>query len=200
MQLDNRLLPLPGAAAGHAAALRLGADVDGAHVLDTHAEDLLDGLADLRLVRVRMDAERVLVGGQQRVGLLADDRPDQDLARIHEATPVRCSRAAGVTTRRDAPIRSATPTLSAGCTDTPLMLRKLLAHVASSAPTTMSTRPVKSPSESAAALVDGASKVDGSQTASEPRSACIDSAARSAFLRALRLTLKVYERGDGPKA
>src|SRR3954447_20792 len=165
MQLDDRLLPLARATRGHPAALRLRADVDGAHVLHAHAEDLLDGLADLRLVRVRMDAERVLVGGQQRVRLLADDRPDQDLARVHDATPVRCSSAVGVTIRRVAPITSATPTLSHAFTDTPLMLRKLFAQVASSAPTTTSTRPRNAPSASAAALVDGVSKVDGSQTA-----------------------------------
>src|SRR3954467_5139061 len=111
MQLDDRLLPLSRAAGGHPAALGLGADVDGAHVLDPDAEDLLDGLADLRLVRVRVDAERVLVGSQQRVRLLADDRPDQPLARVHEATPVRCSSAVGVTIRRVAPMTSATPTV-----------------------------------------------------------------------------------------
>src|SRR3954452_25280476 len=171
MQLDDCLLPLAGATGGHAAALRLGADVDGAHVLDTHAEDLLDGLADLRLVRVRMDAERVLVGGQERVRLLADDRPDQDLARIHDATPVMCSSAEGVTTMRDAPMMSATPTLSAVVTLTRWMLRKLLAQFASSEPTITSTRPVNSPSASAAPLVDGVSYSAGSQTASEPRSA-----------------------------
>src|SRR3954468_20846504 len=198
MQLDDRLLPLARAAGGHPAALWLRADVDGAHVLDPDAEDLLDRLTDLGLVRVRMDAERVLVGGQQRVGLLADDRPDQDLARVHEATPVRCSRAVGVTIMRDAPITSATPTLSAVCTDTLLMLRKLLAQPRSSRPTTTRMRPVMSPSASAAAFVDGVSNAPGPHTPSEPRSACTDSAARSAFLRALRLTLTVYERGVGP--
>src|SRR3954464_12178947 len=151
MQLDDRLLPLARAAAGHPAALGLGADVDGADVLHPHAEDVLDGLADLRLVRVRMDAERVLVGGQQRVRLLADDRPDQDLTRVHEATPVRCSSAVGVTIRREAPIRSAPPTLWAGWPVTPLMLRKLFAQAASSLPTTTRTRPEKAPSASAAA-------------------------------------------------
>src|SRR3954453_14458362 len=96
---------------------------------------------------------------------------------------------------------SATPTLSAAVTITRLMLRKLFAHDASVAdPTTTSTLPFRSAIASAAALVDGVSYAAGSQTASEPRSACTDSAARSAFLRALRLTLTVYERGDGPNA
>src|SRR4051812_45778497 len=157
MQLDDRLLPLARAAGGHTPALRLRADVNGAHILDTHAEDVLDGLPDLRLVGIRMDAERVLVGGEQRIRLLADDRPDQDLARVHWATPVRCSSAVGVTIRREAPMRSATPTLSAGWTETPFRLRKLLAQFASSEPTTTSTRPVNSPSAAAAALVDGVS-------------------------------------------
>src|SRR3954452_6717074 len=197
MQLDDRLLPLARAAGGDPAALGLRADVDGAHVLHAHAEDLLDGLADLRLVRLRVDAERVLVRGQQRVGLLADDRLDQDLARVHEGTPVRCSSAVGVTTRRAAPITSATPTLSQARTDTPWMLRKLFAQFAPPLPTTTRIRRARSPSASAAALVAGVSNACGSQPASEPRSACTDSAARSAFLRALRLTFTVYERGDG---
>src|SRR5436190_17681376 len=157
MQLNDRLLPLARAAPGETAALGLGADVDGAHVLDPYAEDVLDGLADLRLVGIRMNPERVLVGGEQRVRLLADNRPDQDLARVHAATPVRCSSAVGVTIRRAAPITSATPTLSAAWTDTPLMLRKLFAQFASSAPTTTRMRPLSSPSASAAAFVDGVS-------------------------------------------
>ena len=58
---------------------------------------------------------------------------------------------------------------------------------------TMSTLP--SPSNpaiaSAAALVEGVSNFEGSSAAIEPRSACTDSAARSARLRALRFTLTV---------
>jgi hypothetical protein len=39
-----------------------------------NVEQRLDGLLDLRLVRLVVHAERVLVGGRQDVGLLGDDR------------------------------------------------------------------------------------------------------------------------------
>ena len=62
------------------AALGLGLDRHRADLDDLDVEELLDGLADLRLVRVGVDAERVLVGGGEHVALLADDRADDDLA------------------------------------------------------------------------------------------------------------------------
>ena len=81
------------------------------------------------------------------------------------------------------------------------MLRKLFAQFVSSVPTTISARPWPKPaSASTAVFVDGSSYAAGSQMASEPRCAWTESAARSAFLRALRLTLTTYERGLGPKA
>src|SRR5918993_1325064 len=46
----------------------------------------LDRLADLGLVRVRVDAEDVLVGRREHVGLLGDDGADDDLAGIHQAS------------------------------------------------------------------------------------------------------------------
>src|SRR3954462_3821760 len=68
--LHDRLLPRPGAAGGPAAALGLGLHRHGAHVehLDL-GEELLDGLADLGLVRLGMDAERVLARRREHVGL-----------------------------------------------------------------------------------------------------------------------------------
>src|SRR4051795_5528610 len=74
--LDDRLLPAARAARGVAAALRLGRHRGGADVHDVHVEELLDRLADLRLVRVRVDAERVLRRDREGVRLLGDDRAD----------------------------------------------------------------------------------------------------------------------------
>ena len=65
------------------AALRLGLHPGRAHAVDAHAEDLLDRLAHLRLVGPLVHAERVLVGREQGVALLGDDRPDDHLARVH---------------------------------------------------------------------------------------------------------------------
>src|SRR5215210_3852333 len=87
--LDDGLLPRARAAGGQAAALRLGLDRRRADLDDAHVEELLDGLADLRLVRVRVNAERVPVVGGEHVALLAHDRADDDLARVHVRRPLR---------------------------------------------------------------------------------------------------------------
>src|SRR5262249_16615987 len=79
--LHDRLLPGARATGGEPAALRLGLDRGGPDLDDAHVEELLDRLADLRLVRVRVDAERVAVVRGEHVALLADDRADDDLAR-----------------------------------------------------------------------------------------------------------------------
>src|SRR5207302_10392444 len=57
--LHDGLLPRPCATARRAAALGLGLDAERPHLDHVHAEERLDGLADLRLVRVGVDAERV---------------------------------------------------------------------------------------------------------------------------------------------
>src|SRR4051812_40494857 len=202
MQLDDRLLPRAALAGRVAAALRLRLHAHRAHLDHAHAEDLLNGLADLRLVRVVVDAERVLVRREQRVALLGDDRLDDHGAGVHALTAsregfraivLRYSTAAGVSTSRCAPMMSATPTRSSAWTTTPERLRNDLRHVSPSRPSTTSVRP-GSPNAarpSAARLADGASKSAGSTTASEPRRRCSDSTARSARRRALRLTLTV---------
>src|SRR5881398_3583795 len=77
--LDDRLLPRPRLARGVAAPLGLGLHGGGAHVDDLHVEQRLDRLADLSLVRVVVDAERVLAGRGEHVALLAHDRADDDL-------------------------------------------------------------------------------------------------------------------------
>src|SRR3954453_18023739 len=83
--LHDRLLPGARAAAGVAAALRLRGNLGRAHLEHGHAEQLLDRLLDLRLVRVRVDAEGVLVDRRQHVGLLGDDGTDDHLGRVHQA-------------------------------------------------------------------------------------------------------------------
>src|SRR3954469_24524347 len=201
MELDDGLLPRAAAARRVAAALRLRLDAHRAHLEHAHAEDLLDGLADLRLVRVVVDAERVFVRREQRVALLGDDRADDHGAGVHavaasrfvpaglRAIVVRYSTAAGESTRRCAPMMSATPTLSCARISTPDRLRNDLRQLSSpSRPSTTSVRP-GSPNEarpSAARLADGASKSAASITASDPRRACSDSTQRSARRRALR--------------
>src|SRR3954454_9452020 len=129
--LHDGLLPLAGAARGEAPALRLrghrgGADLDHLDV----REELLDGLLDLGLVRVRVDPERVLAGRREHVGLLGDDGPDEHLAGVHRyasspattrfsaflARAVRLSRAAWLATTVAAPTMSTTPASSAAST------------------------------------------------------------------------------------
>src|SRR3954467_9345072 len=148
MQLDDGLLPRPAAAGRVPAALRLRLDAHRPHVLHAHAEDLLHGLADLRLVRAVVHSEGVLVGREKRVALLRHDRADDHRARVHavarsgaRAIVVRYSTAAGDSTSRCAPMMSATPTRSCACTSTPLRLRNDLTHASSSRPSTTSVRP-----------------------------------------------------------
>src|SRR4051794_37403451 len=116
--LDHGLLPRPSAAGGDAAALGLGGDLGGAHLDDVHVEQRLDGLLDLRLVRLVVHAERVLVGGRQDVALLRDDRADDHLAVLHQtfaslrARWERLPSARSDSTSVAARTRSATPTSS----------------------------------------------------------------------------------------
>ena len=88
---------------------------------------------------------------------------------------------------------SATPTLAGLGTATRAMLRNDSAAADSSAASTTSVGRgwSQSSSRSNAWLVFGASKAPASRTASEPRSACSESALRSAARCSLRLTLKV---------
>src|SRR5919109_2481223 len=193
MEGHDRLLPPAPAAAGEPAALRLRLDPGRAHAVDPHAEDLLDRLADLRLVGALVHAERVLVGREERVALLGDDGPDDHLARVHFATAFSVSRASAASeiTSRAWAITSATPTSSACMTLTSRRLRNDLTQLSSPSVSTTNTLPSPSsePIAAAAAFVDGVSNAEGSTPAIEPRSACTVRAARSARLRALRFTL-----------
>src|SRR6478752_5824036 len=145
--LDHGLLPGPGATGGDAAALGLGGDLRGADLDDVDVEQRLDGLLDLRLVRLVVHAERVLVGGRQDVALLGDDRADDHLAVVHQdfaslrARAVRLSSAFCERTSVAARTRSATPTSSTCRTITRERLRKDFAAVRSASPSAISTEP-----------------------------------------------------------
>src|SRR4051794_8450529 len=219
--LDHGLLPGTGPAGGHAAALGLARHLRRADLEHMHVEERLDGLLDLRLVRLVMHPERVLLGRRQHVGLLRDDGPDDHLAVFHQASAslrssaaltssrprlsfcaraVRLSSAACETTSVAARTRSATPTSSTCRTTTRARLRKDLAAVSSSSASATSTLPPRwACSRLEALAVLGASNALASSTWIVERSAWMDSAQRSAARRALRLTLTTYLRGLGPK-
>src|SRR6266700_8228773 len=80
-ELDDRFLPAGPDAARHAAPLRLRPDLQDVHALDVDVEELLDRLADLRLVRILVHAERVLAVADQAVAFFGDDRGEEDLVR-----------------------------------------------------------------------------------------------------------------------
>src|SRR5437016_553085 len=103
-ELHDGLLPARPAAPGEPAPLRLGLHLEDVHALHLDAEELLDRLADLGLVRILVHPERVLAIGDERVALLRDDRGDQDLIRMkaHSGVPdparaSTCGRAASLT-------------------------------------------------------------------------------------------------------
>src|SRR3954454_12922335 len=192
--LHHGLLPRPGAAGGDAAALGLGGDLGGAHLDDVHVEQRLDGLLDLRLVRLVVHAECVLVRGREHVALLGDDRADDHLRVVHQeaflARATRLSSAAWLSTSVAAPTTSATPTSSTCMTFTRARLRNDLAAASSPSASPTSTEPPRwASSRPAAWAVEGVSKLVASRTWSVSRSACTESAERSAARRALRLTL-----------
>src|SRR6266508_5387582 len=91
-QLDDGLLPARPRAPEEAAPLRLRLDLDDVHALDLDVEQLLDCVPHLRLVRVRMDLERVPAHLGALVALLGDDRREADLRRVHLLGPPLDSR------------------------------------------------------------------------------------------------------------
>src|SRR5436305_3316311 len=192
--LHDRLLPAGLAALDEPTALRLRADLDDVHALDVDVEQLLDRLADLCLVRVRVDAERVtVVALDLLVALLRDDRREQDLVgmQTHEALLSTASSAAWLTSSERAHTSAAT-SISAGVTTwTPARLRNdfTIASWSSWATTTSGGSFPHASTRPAALLVDGSSNESSARTANVPSSACADSAARNAALRSLRLIL-----------
>src|ERR1043166_3234141 len=78
-ELHNRLLPIRAVARRLPHAAELSPLLRRPHAGDLHAEELLDGLPDLRLGSVGMDLERVLgailIGGRRLLGdVRTDDR------------------------------------------------------------------------------------------------------------------------------
>src|SRR5438105_6501983 len=123
--LDDGLLPAGLRAAVEAAPLRLRLHLRDVDALDLHVEELLDGLADLGLVRARVHAERVLAVGDQRVALLAHDRGEEDFVRMeaHKALPCTSGSAASVTRSERAQTTAATSSSPGEVTATRSRLR-----------------------------------------------------------------------------
>src|SRR4029077_7061318 len=77
-----------GPGARRAVALALALAIDRAHLLDLGREELLDCFADLDLVGIMRDDERVDVAVERFVRLLRHDRLDDDVAGIfHDVSP-----------------------------------------------------------------------------------------------------------------
>src|SRR2546428_759037 len=81
-QLDDGLLPTLARSARQAAALRLRVHLEHVDALDVDVEEFLDRLPDLRLVRVRVDAEGVIAVLDKAVALLRDHWREQNLGRM----------------------------------------------------------------------------------------------------------------------
>src|SRR4029450_2069327 len=175
-QLHDGLLPARPPAAGHPAPLRLRANLDDVHALHLHAEELLDCLADLRLVRVRVDAEGVPAVLEQAVALLGDHRREQDFVRVEaHAAPRFCtsSSAASLTRSARAQTIAATSRSAGVITSTRARLRNDLITCSSSSRTTsrIGRSWPQAERNSAAFLVDGSVNPDPSSTANDPRAA-----------------------------
>src|ERR1035437_225713 len=106
---DDGFFPVGLQAAGALAAARevllLPADLDGVDLEHGHAEDLGDRELDLRLRRVRVHLEGVLLRHGSRHRLLGDQRSADDIPRLHyffspENFAERASCAAVVSTSR----------------------------------------------------------------------------------------------------
>src|SRR5271170_1270725 len=152
-QLHDRLLPRARLPARDPAPLGLGLDAERPDLDDVDVEQRLDRLADVRLVRIGVDAERVAVGGREHIGLLRDHRADDHLCVLHQAltssalssealrSPARAASsliAGSDTTSEDARRRSVTPTLSDSSAATRSGLRQGCAAEAPSAVRTSS--------------------------------------------------------------
>src|SRR5690606_4881537 len=79
---DDRALGVLALADPESRTAVLARAVERVHARDLDAEDLLDREPDLRLVRARVDDERVLAVVDESVGLLAHDGRENDVARV----------------------------------------------------------------------------------------------------------------------
>src|SRR6187551_1920932 len=169
-QLHDGLFPARLRALVVAAPLGLGLHLDDVHALDLDVEELLHRLADLCLVRLRVDAERIFVVLDQAVALLGDHRGDEDLARVeaHEAISFTRSSAASVASTELAQTRAPTSSSDGSSTSTRSRLRNDFATDSSSGwtTTTSGSSLPQVPSRSAAARVDGFEKPEASRTPS----------------------------------
>src|SRR5262245_27956443 len=120
LQLDDRLLPAGARALAVVPHLRLRRNLDHVDGDDLDAEQLLDRLPDLRLVRVLVHAERVLAVLDQAVALLGDHGRQQNLVGMeaHEALPWTASSAASLTSSARAQTTAATSTSDGWTTTT----------------------------------------------------------------------------------
>src|SRR6266511_2934428 len=164
------------------------AQLDDRHRGHLDPEELLDGLTDLRLVRVLVHAERVLAVLDQAVALLRDHGREQDFVRMQAhlalafALPWTASSAASLTSSACAQTIAPTSTSDGWTTTTRSRLRNDFTSPASSSFATSSTGR-SWPQESrnaAAALVEGSSKAEPSTTPSVPSAACALSTPRRA--------------------
>src|SRR6476620_5734912 len=118
-----------------------------------------------------MDAERVIAARRRRVRLLAEDRGEDDLARVHYcALPWTSGSAASLTSSERAQTTAPTSTSLGPITATRSRLRKLLIRFVSSGSAT-STSGVASDAPSTsprAAFVDGSPKASAVTTPSVP--------------------------------
>src|SRR5262249_54849112 len=171
-----RLLPARLGAPMQAAPLRLRLHLGDVHAQHRDVEELLDGLADLRLVRVRVDAKRVgVVPLDLRVALLRHDRGEQHFVgmQAHEALPCTASSASCVTRTERAQTSAATSSSEGVTTTARSRLRNDLLTFCSSSPatTTSGSSLPHEPSSSTALRVDGSEKPEPSRMPSVPLAA-----------------------------
>src|SRR5262245_41764750 len=160
-QLHDGLLPARARAPREAAALGLRLHLEHLHVLDPDLEELLDGLADLRLVRVGVHLERVLALLDLAVALLGDDRREEHLVRMqaHAALPWTRGSASSVISTERAQTTEATSSSSGTVTSTFGRLRNDLISASSPsvATTTVGVSLPQSSSSRRACFVEGES-------------------------------------------